>query len=211
MAAALLYRCCPTSWRSRIATATRSAAILVFLATDLVWRIAQFALGRPSRLPVSPALVFRWRTKGFPAGLVSRIFEARGVGLGIIMNLGCCRIEQKAVANTPKLKRKRSEFDKELWTSSLVYLTIRDRLTLMESKCCLGTASPWPCQRTTRPIPCVRTYAEILDDIVDDVISPTTTAGTIRRLLRRDWAIHTLEHEFNRATAAIRRPATQLR
>ncbi len=33
--------------------------ILVFLATDLVWRIALFALRRPSRLPVSPALVFR--------------------------------------------------------------------------------------------------------------------------------------------------------
>jgi hypothetical protein len=32
--------------------------ILVFLATDLVWRIAQFALRRPSRLPVSPALAF---------------------------------------------------------------------------------------------------------------------------------------------------------
>jgi hypothetical protein len=45
--------------------------ILVFLATDLVWRLTLFALRWPSKLPVSPALVFRWRTKGFPAGLVS--------------------------------------------------------------------------------------------------------------------------------------------
>jgi hypothetical protein len=33
--------------------------ILVFLAADLVWRIVLSALRRPSRLPVSPALVFR--------------------------------------------------------------------------------------------------------------------------------------------------------
>lgn len=56
-----------------------------------------------------------------------------------------------------------------------------------------------------------QTYAEIPHDIVDDVISPTTTAGTIRRLLRGNWAFTRSNTNSIAATEAIRRPATQLR